>query len=74
MNEKLNEKIVDLVLNIHHFNQDVMELNIKYTEEIERLNNIIKEVREVVEEKCKEEYGGIAWYIKNILDKENKNE
>ena len=43
MNEKLNEGLVDLALNIHHFNQDVMELNIKYSKEIERLNNIIKE-------------------------------
>ena len=56
--------------------KDFIEMKIKYDveyqekdKEIERLENIIKEVREVIEEKCREEIGGIAWYIKNILDK-----
>ena len=49
----------------------LIDLIEKQVKEIERLQNIIKEVREVIEEKCQEEIGGIAWYIKNILDKEN---
>ena len=57
VNETFNERLVDLALNIHHFNQDVMELNIKYIEEIERLNNIIKEVREYIENNLYGDYG-----------------
>lgn len=70
----MNEKIVDLALNIYHFNQDVMKLNIKYSEEIERLNNIIKEVREYLkvreyETKCCEVCDTMSNRILEILNK-----
>lgn len=46
-----DEDMVDIVMNIHQFNQDLTSLNIKYSEEIEklkqekeRLNNIINEL------------------------------
>ena len=45
----MSEDLVNIVMNIHQFNQDLTTLNIKYAEEIERLNNIIKEIRELVE-------------------------
>ena len=38
----------ELIVNTLKFNQELMKLNIKYSEEIERLNNIIKEVREYI--------------------------
>ena len=37
----MDERLVDLALNIHYFNQDVMELNIKYSEEIKELKDNI---------------------------------
>lgn len=58
----MKDELVDIVMNIHQFNQDLTTLNIKQAEtieeqkqEIERLNyklqqkeNIIKEVREYI--------------------------
>lgn len=41
-------------------------------EEIERLHSIIKEVREIVEEKANEEIGGLSNKLLEILDKEIK--
>ena len=42
----------------------------QYKQEIERLNNIIKEVREAVETGISEDnYDGCVYDIKNILDK-----
>ena len=70
MSEKLKEIIENMPKDvlINSF-ETVYEDSIKKDLEIERLQSIIKEVREVIEERCREEIGGIAWYIKNILDK-----
>ena len=74
-------KMDDYLINITNFNQKLLELNIKYSEEIERLNNIIKEVREYIEkhictdseypyymEMASEDYNELL----EILDKVNK--
>ena len=51
----MNDDLIDIVMNIHKFNQDLTSLNIKYSEtiekqlqELERLHSIIKEVREYI--------------------------
>ena len=67
--EKATEIIVNKLNKKQISNEKEILINIEKDKEIERLNNIIKEVREVIEERCQEEFGGIARYIKNILDK-----
>lgn len=71
----MKDELVDIMMNIHHFNQDLTNLNIKYSEEIEkqkeeieRLNNIIKEVREYIEER----YNGEV--LTHTFDKDNVGE
>ena len=75
----MNDDLIDIVMNIHKFNQDLTSLNIKYSEtiekqlnEIERLHSIIKEVRDYIERR------DIDWgseehdHVLEILDKENE--
>ena len=75
----MNDDLIDIVMNIHKFNQDLTSLNIKYSEtiknqvqELERLHSIIKEVREYIERR------DIDWgseeheHVLEILDKENE--
>ena len=77
----MEDNIVEIVMNMHHFNQDLMKQNIMYCEEIERLHSIIKEARELVKNgcclddnsKCVDDL--IYWQcdeLLEILDKENK--
>ena len=55
--------------------ETVLEANKTYYKEIERLNNIIKEVREAVETGISvDNYDGCVYDIKNILDKVDKGE
>lgn len=46
MNE---EKAMQIIINLKKFNNDLMDLNIKYGDEIQRLKSIIEEVREYIE-------------------------
>ena len=75
----MNDDLIDIVMNIHKFNQDLTSLNIKYSEtiekqlnEIERLHSIIKEVRDYIERR------DIDWgseehnHVLEILQKENE--
>ena len=75
----MNDDLIDIVMNIHKFNQDLTSLNIKYSEtiekqlqELERLHSIIKEVRNYIERR------DIDWgseehdHVLEILDKENE--
>lgn len=45
MNE---DKVMEIIMNLKKFNNDLMDLNIKYAEEIERLNNIINKAIEYI--------------------------
>lgn len=71
-NEKEILANIEKAIEIETLNKQIKEyqkaLDETTSEKID-LENIIKEVREVVEERYQEEIGGIAWYIKNILDK-----
>ena len=44
----MTDEQLKYLMMLKEFNSELMELNIKYSEEIERLNNIIKEVREYI--------------------------
>ena len=46
----MTDEQLKYLMMLKEFNSELMELNIKYSEEIERLNNIIKEVREYINE------------------------
>lgn len=63
----------ELLENTLEFNHELMALNIKYEEEIERLHSIIKEVRELLKNDYFED-GSFNNYYKvfELLDKENK--
>lgn len=55
--------------------ENVLTANKMLEKEIERLSNIIKEVREAVETGISEDdYDGCVYNIKNILDKADKGE
>lgn len=45
----MNEKLMEFTMQIHQFNKEIMELNIKYCEEIERLKYIINEFDKLIE-------------------------
>ena len=45
----MSEDLVDIVMNIHNFNQDLTSLNIKQQEEIEKLKGVYKNNLELVD-------------------------
>lgn len=75
LSEKDKREVNNLIRFMHekkyHDSQyeELLNQYIELSRDYEKSQNIIKEVREVIEERCREELGGIAWYIKNILDK-----
>ena len=81
----MNDRLVELAMNIHHFNQDVMELNIKYIEQIEKDKDAILDLeteRDILKSKLSEtkadikyliEYG-VTPYIKNKYIRGDNNE
>ena len=42
----MEDNIVEIVMNMYNFNQDLMKLNIKYCEEIEELKDIISRLEQ----------------------------
>ena len=70
-----DERLVNLLNQADNKNLElIVELN-KKEDEIERLNNIIKEVRECVETAISEDYyDGEIYKIKEILNKGESND
>lgn len=72
----MSEDLIGIVMNIHHFNQDLTSLNIKYLEEIESLRSIIKDtIKDLEVVKEVEDIEVIKMSLRNIifrLNKENK--
>lgn len=71
----MKDDIVEIVLNMHYFTQDLTKQNILYHEEIERLHSIIKEVRKKLKkhenDREANRYAPIIECLE-ILDRENK--
>ena len=64
----MTDEQVKYLMMLREFNSELMNLNIKYSEEIERLNNITKEVREFIQER----YDGEV--LTHTFDKDNVGE
>ena len=65
---ELKETIYEVLYYQVQFSNDLMILNIKYSEEIERLNNIIKEAKEYIQDR----YDGEV--LTHTFDKDNVKE
>ena len=70
----MNEDLINIVMNIYQFNQDLTSLNIKYAEtieekdkEIERLNNNINELK-----LCNSDYKNQICTLSSKLERINK--
>lgn len=73
----MNKDLVDIVMNIHQFNQDLTNYKIKQAEtieeqkqEIERLNNLINKVIKYIKEHCIDDefYINLSNKEKGIID------
>ena len=64
----MENEILKLISYYKTFNSELMELNIKYIEEIERLHSIIKEVREYIENNSLYEQDYDYDYEENLVE------
>ena len=65
MNE---DKIITIITNLKKFNNDLMDLNIKYAEELEKMQNMKKELMIYLDKVEKSIPEGYVKNIRSIFD------